>query len=168
MNFNEFWWIFFFALSTNFWIFSSGALKTQRDLLEMQKKKIWKNFLRSKMLGWNFAFLMIFALVKSGRFILQLFRQLRTRSKYFRIARDAYSKVQSFADSGTGGLGCKQVFVCFPLKKMLYTTYYFLLILRYSGRPAAARRHFWPRRKIAIFGGFAFFLCIPRVEWTKR
>ena len=44
MNFNEFWWIFFFALSTNFWIFSSGALKTQRDLLEMQKKKIKKFF----------------------------------------------------------------------------------------------------------------------------
>ena len=51
---------------------------------------------------------------------------------------------------------------------VLYTTYYFLLILRYSGRPAAARRHFWPRRKIAIFGGFALFLCIPRVQLAKR
>ena len=36
--------IFFSAVSTNFCIFSSGALKTQRDLLEMHKKKFFKNF----------------------------------------------------------------------------------------------------------------------------
>ena len=40
---------------------------------------------------------MIFALVKSGRFILQLFRQLRTRCEYSRTALDQEQKMQSFA-----------------------------------------------------------------------
>ena len=48
---------------------------------------------------------MIFALVKSGRFILQLFRQLRTRCEYCRTALDQEQKVQSFAGRGTYGLG---------------------------------------------------------------
>ena len=36
---------FLSVVSTNFWIFSSGALKTQRDPLEMRKKKFKKIFL---------------------------------------------------------------------------------------------------------------------------
>ena len=51
---------------------------------------------------------------------------------------------------------------------VLGTTSYSWLILGHSGRAAAARRHFLPRRKNAIFDGLASFRCILRVQWMKR